>query len=768
MPRPGRTALVTIAAIVATRTAALAQCPDGTPPPCRSAPAPAAAPVVRRPAPPIDDRTWIVVPFDNVTRSPDMAWLEDASVNLLYLDMSKWRDIKVIDDERVADLIREVPEAKGGTQLTLQAGLAVARRAGAGKLVMGDVLKVGSRTQLVGKVFDVRNGQRLRTVRQDAADPDSIMGAFGGLARAVLNVAPPPGTSLGTIGTTSVEAYQSYILGVGYLNQWLLDSARTAFDRAIARDSSFALAHYKLAVLHGWISVNTPEAGRHAAAAVRLGKNLPPRERNLVAGYSAFSENHWGDACRIFGAMVAADSNDVEAWYNLGECSYHDLVILPLPGDTSRFMFRGSWNTALRSFRRVLELDPSYHLAFQHIQDALLAATRQGCIAAPGASCSPVSSGYQAVTRRSGDSLLQEPVAMTTGTDRYARHGIEARQTGVRARNLAEARRAAEAWLASGPEGARALLAYTRILLRSGDVRAADTMARLVGTRFPSALENPNFLVDRIEIAIKNDDWPQASRVTDSLRTLTDTIRTARNLGILIGSIMGRVRDVDPMMQSLQGPDWVQRYFRNQVRALMGLPPGDSLFEAESAFSRNAGAGGNQARAVTNVAVTLLFVDPRTRRGRWPATDTGSSEPRIALMSVVATGDTGRIRSALARFDSVAVRMPEEPDNGFALAGALAHLAVNDSAGALARLRHFAQVTQNRSSLIDQLGAGFAFSGMTWPRMFLLLGELEEGAGNRAAALAAYRRFIGFWEKGDPEVQPLVARARGALARLGG
>src|SRR5688572_16407042 len=129
-----------------------AQCPDGSPPPCRGASGPAQA--TRRPPPPLDPRTWIVLPFENVARVTDIDWLRDASVNLLYLDMSRWRDIRVVDDERVADLIRETPETRAATQLSLQAGLAVARRAGAGKLVMGDLLKVGGRTQLVAKVYD--------------------------------------------------------------------------------------------------------------------------------------------------------------------------------------------------------------------------------------------------------------------------------------------------------------------------------------------------------------------------------------------------------------------------------------------------------------------------------------------------------------------------------------------------------------------------------------------------------------------------------------
>ena len=104
MTGPRRTttfALGTLAALGMAPAALHAQCPDGSPPPCR-----AAAPV-RRPNPPLDERTWIIVPFENVTRAPDMDWLREASVNLLYLDMSKWRDIRVIDDERVADLMRD-------------------------------------------------------------------------------------------------------------------------------------------------------------------------------------------------------------------------------------------------------------------------------------------------------------------------------------------------------------------------------------------------------------------------------------------------------------------------------------------------------------------------------------------------------------------------------------------------------------------------------------------------------------------------------------
>ena len=111
-----------------------AQCPDGSPPPCA-----AQAPVRR--APPLDDRMWLVLPFENVAKGRDLDWLPDASVNLLYLDLSRWQDIRVLDDERVADLLRSARTPPGA--LGLADGLRLAKQVGAGKLVMGDVLGRG-------------------------------------------------------------------------------------------------------------------------------------------------------------------------------------------------------------------------------------------------------------------------------------------------------------------------------------------------------------------------------------------------------------------------------------------------------------------------------------------------------------------------------------------------------------------------------------------------------------------------------------------------
>ena len=744
-------------------TRAFAQCPDGTPPPCRGATSAAS----RRPNPPLDAQTWIIVPFDNVTRVPDIDWLKDASVNLLYLDMSKWRDIRVIDDERVADFIREVPEARGGQTLTLQSGIAVARRAGAGKLVMGDLLKVGARTQLVAKVFDVRTGQRLRTVRQEAAVADSIMPAFGLLARGVLDVEPPSGTSLGTIGTTRIDAYQEYMEGVRALNAFDIPEAHRHLDRAIELDSTFALAHYKLTIVIGWENPSQPAHLVHAQAAARLAGALPARERTLINGQLAQANGDYGRACDLYAPLLRADSNDVEALYNFGECSYHDTGVLPLPGDSARYMFRGSWNASMRAFRRVLVLDPTYHLAFQHVQDVLLAVTRAGCRPRAGETSCAGANSHVAAVRRSGDSVVTVPFKLPEDVAAYEDQVSTARRDRSRQRNLEEAKLAALEWLQAAPEEMRARIAYGRILLRVGQIDSADAVLRRV-TGARARVEQAPLSADRIEVALKLGREGEAERLIDSVRTELDTVPGARFQIALASIVFGRVRNLGATIdEGMQAAPFVRRYFEAQLRALAGLPV-DSLFARERTFAESMTQFVGAGRATGLLLPTLAWVDFPARGSHWPAgLDTASNDPRLQLVAVVAGGDTARIRRTLVRYDSTNDAQTDEPDMGLSLLSANTHLLLRDSAAALQRMLRFRDVGWRRTPMLVPMAGGLSIAGVIWPRSFLLLGDLAAAQGRRADAVDAYRRFIGMWQHADPDAQPLVQRARDALARLG-
>jgi tetratricopeptide (TPR) repeat protein/TolB-like protein len=748
--------LVLALACVASATAALAQCPDGSLPPCGGA-----APV-RRANPPLSDNTWIVLPFENQSQSPEIDWMREASANLLYLDLSQWADIHVVDDERVADLMRDVPAPGGVQRLTQQSGSAVARRAGAGKLVMGDLLKVGSRTVLVAKVFDVRTGQRIRSVRDESSNPDSLMASFSRLARAIVDAAPAAGPGGPVAGTTHLDAYKEYVAGLTALNAFNTAEALARFRRAIQLDSTFALAHFKLSIVLGWTEAGDPAARTHAEAASRLSASLPARERALIAGQLAMAQEDYPRACDVYGALVRNDSADVEALYGLGECNFHDDVVLPVGGDSARLAFRSSWNTTLRVNRRILEFDPTYHLAFQHIQDALTAGARPGCRPVAGQSrCGEGRTPLMAVLIRSGDSLQAVPVSLADGGHAFQAQALEALHGGSVRRNLILARDIALQWVAAGPNETRARIACGGVLLRLGDIESADAQLRMA-REVLGTIDRMQLAIARLEVAVKLDRYAEARRVLDSLVLARDTGAIGQ-VPILLGIAFGRLAEIDSMVQSTPVAPAFLRYGRIMVRVLMGLPA-DSLADAERALGPVFGPAG-ASRLTQYITGTLAFGPLDRPASDWTASDTTAPEGALRLVSVLASGDRDRLRRALVAFDSLVGTLTDSPDNGFRLLSARAHVLLGDTAAARRQLRSFADSTWRITPPLTPVGSG-GVAMMLWPRMFLLQADLAAAAGDRAEAAQAYRRVIGFWEDGDPEVQPVVRRAREALARL--
>ncbi len=761
-----RRQVFSVACLVVAAMRAEAQCPDGSPPPCRSQ---TVAPTPRRVNPPLDDRTWIVVPFDNLAKTPDVDWLRGASVNLLYLDMSRWRDIRVIDDERVADIMRDVPEAKTDQSLSLNAGLAVAKRAGAGRLVMGDVLKLGSRTTVTAKVFDVRSGQRLRSVREETAVADSVMSLFSKLARRILNVAPPQGANLGGLGTTRMDAYQEYVSGVEALNRYDLRAAHQRFDEALRLDSSFALAHYKQSIVIGWENPNDATRKTHAEAANRLSAGLPARERSLIAGQLQQSNGDWTKACETYAALVRADSTDVEAWYGVGECLYHDPTIETVDGDTTRLRFRADWQRSIRAFERVLQLDPTYHLAYQHIIDGLTSERHPNVChqSSPAGRCV----FYGAFLIRPADTLVVTPVQLATDTAKLRAQAEAYVQTRSRRRNLDLAQAYAERWVQSAPVEPQPHRALARIMVLQGRVREAEAELALIKTQ-GTLQEELRMVLERIEIAYKLGRGAEGIRIYDSARThgsvLPGTSFTFGNAIAGYGPAFGRIAEFDSLLNvNLRtAPGFVLSYTRLAVRAtLTGIAP-DSLAAVEQAAFQQSMARGSVA-ATRSIGPSLAFM-LRAPRASWPAIDTTMRDLKLGPAIALALGDSARLRRAALALDSLGATMSAAgvSDSGFSVIAADAYLVLRDSAAALRSLRFQLDVAMPTSSYFPQ-NSGQLPPVFFAPRAMLLRADLAAASGQRDEARTWYQRFIDVWSTAVPELQPLVDRARKSLAALG-
>jgi tetratricopeptide (TPR) repeat protein len=118
-------------------------------------------------------------------------------------------------------------------------------------------------------------------------------------------------------------------------------------------------------------------------------------------------------------------------------------------------------------------------------------------------------------------------------------------------------------------------------------------------------------------------------------------------------------------------------------------------------------------------------------------------------------GDSASARQLLlrayeSRYPSTIASPWAKPDRRFTLALARLEFAVGDLGAALRHLH----------DMLLPLGT------LERAEAEELRGQIEEQRGDTAAAVHAYRNFIGLWENADPELQPRVTAAREALARL--
>ena len=766
-----------------------AQCPDGTPPPCRAV---ASRPAPVRPVLPLDERTWIVLPFENQAHAADLDWLKDASANLLYLDLSRWSDVHAVDDKRVADFLREVPSVKLGQRLTLSDAQGVARRAGAGRLVMGQFLKLGGQTRVSAIAYDARTGASLRSVQQVTGVVDSLLPLFGRIASGLLGLALPDGGT-GSVGTTRADAYQEYLAGVAALNRFDVAEARKHLNKALSLDSTFALAHYRLAIasIYDEAAANArlasqatmtnqailltgtrdPELEAHAAAAARLAASLPARERALIAGLLAHTQGDFARACELFGGLVKADSNDVEALYGVGRCSYKDEAVLFAGGDSTRASFRSSWNTTLRVLRRAVNIDPTFHLAFDHILDVLTVPVRVGCArTAPEVPCqASMARFFLAPIRRDGDSLVTLPVRTEVSSAIIAQL-TEIGRSDTRRKNLEEARVAASDWVAAGPDEGRAHRTLGRILLKLGRVNDADheftEAARLLPKDDLSELS-----FHRIEIALKLGRGTEANRLFDSTLMVqkTDVIRVGA--GVVFGPMLGRLANADSAVlyslraNPVQIPAPLKRLFLLLPRAGLGLQQ-DSVAGVERDVLKLFN-GATVCRADCPVLLgALLAFDLRAPRTTWLKLDSTTTDRRFAPARALAAGDTAALRRAAHMLDSAVTAdlAASLPEDGSSLVAAEAYLILRDTANALHQVRRMLDSTLVFTGIeTPVMPIGVLFSGFLWPRAMLLRADLELATENGAEARKWYQRLLDLWGKADPELQPVVAAVRKKL-----
>jgi tetratricopeptide (TPR) repeat protein len=302
-----------------------------------------------------------VMYFENLSDRTDADNLGRMLGGLVTTDLATSEGLQVVSSQRLFDITRQLGKSEGTPDRTV--ATEVARRAGATKMVLGQVAYAGTRLVATAEVVEVASGRLLGSSHFEGAGADHVFAMAEGLAgqlRVQLTGRPRAPNTAGSLMrqlTPSTEAYRAYLRGGALLGPEHFEQRIEAYRQAVKLDPEFALAHYRLSLSLTEIHTALPETRASAERAAALIDKLSPRDRRAVEGNLLYATGRITQALPVLESALAQDPENKDLLNLLGECYLHS----PRDADPRR---------AIEVLERVLTLDPDFHHVYHHLAAA--------------------------------------------------------------------------------------------------------------------------------------------------------------------------------------------------------------------------------------------------------------------------------------------------------------------------------------------------------------------------------------------------------------
>jgi tetratricopeptide (TPR) repeat protein len=659
--------------------------------------------------PPPSPTAIAVLPFE--VREGGRDYLGEGMVHLLSADLDGQGGLRSVDPNALLTLVsRAPPAARDPAQ-----GRAVAARLGAGLYVLGDIIEAGGRLQVVAYLYDAQG--RLQTVARASADSEAdIYRAVDEIARQLLagrHLGPAEGLARLALATTSsFPALRAYLEGERRLREGAFGPAVEAFQTAIVADTTFALAHYRLAVAAEW-DERSELSERAAEQAARFGGRLSGHHALMVRALLAWRRGDADSAEFIYRQIVSDHREDLEAWFQLGEVLFH---ANPLRGR--------SIVEAKEVWELVLWLEPDNRFAMLHL--ARIAAVQDDsarlvALVAPMSSREPDGdrrvlelAGWRALVLR--DRADEDRVGALLRRANWPTQQNVIWQLASFSRNLGGSERLARLMLDLDRHDLAGHLILAHVDLARGMRRRAEADLP-TGERS----DEPLLLTFRAYFALH----PFVPVPESELLRLRRELTAWRPRVVPVGP-------EGPAVTSLHGA--AAPLLRDYLIGSLSARVGDSAGAARSAASLERAQTSTPADSLAQaLALGVRALVVRSR---------GHPEAALQLLE--------RIQAPARR---------EEVSQSPFHAGVLERYLRADLLRELGR-------DEEALAWYASLGELSPFELPFLAPSHLHQAEIYERLGRRAEAAKHYARFIDLWKDADPEFQPAVATAEGRLQEL--
>jgi len=227
----------------------------------------------------------VLADFDSA--DPELA---EVVTGALRVDLLQSPTIQVVERGELTEALRRMqrdPDAPIAGDVARE----LAAREGYGAVIEGEVGTAGSGYVLTASIVGGEDWSALAAFRATARSEDDLIDAIESLSRDIrdksgeslrtVQSAPP----LKQVTTASMEALRTYTRAEAVESGGDRMGAAELYERAIAIDPEFAMAHRKLAVNLSNLGIRRPDEIAALRSAYELGDRLPEAERYLAEAY---------------------------------------------------------------------------------------------------------------------------------------------------------------------------------------------------------------------------------------------------------------------------------------------------------------------------------------------------------------------------------------------------------------------------------------------------------------------------------------------------
>ncbi len=294
-----------------------------------------------------------VADFVNETKEPEL----NALSGMLITALEQSQRLSVLTRSRMFEILRQLGKPNvDGIDETL--GREICKKAQTNLMVMASINRLGRVYTIDMKILNVQKNQYVFTAREEGEGQESVLKMIDALSektrrnlkewRAEIFLGHQ---NIAEVTTTNFEAYQHYFRGEQFIAQLRIKEAQTEFTKALAKDSLFALAHYRLAYAIEYLHQNEHLAKVHIQKALDLVDRIPQKERFLVRALDMKIEIMYKAAIAILKDMEKIYPNDIEMLYSIGDNAVH----------------AGIDSLAIPYLEKVLSLDSTHVRALTHL-----------------------------------------------------------------------------------------------------------------------------------------------------------------------------------------------------------------------------------------------------------------------------------------------------------------------------------------------------------------------------------------------------------------